>query len=82
MPSDLSKLWKLIEDTGADLVVLDSLRRLAPGIRESESDDMAPLVAELATIARELDVAIVLIPAARPRRGGHDAGWLVNRGSS
>ncbi len=62
LPRDLGRLRELIEGTGGTgLLVLDSLRRLAPGIRENESDDMAALLADLAAIARDLDVAIVLI---------------------
>jgi hypothetical protein len=38
-PRDLDTVRTMIEETGAGLVVLDSLRRLAPGIRENESDD-------------------------------------------
>ena len=60
-PDDIEELESLIELTGPDLVVLDSLRRLAPGAKENDSDEMAPLVGELARVARERDVAIVLI---------------------
>lgn len=42
-------------------VVVDSLRRVAPGKRENESDDMAPLVGRLALMARELNAAVVLL---------------------
>ena len=42
-------------------VVIDSLRRLTPGKRENDSDDMAPVVADLALMARRLDAAIVLL---------------------
>jgi hypothetical protein len=75
LPRDLSRLRGLIKATGADLVVLDSLRKLAPGKRENESDDMAELIASIAGIARDLDVAIVLIhhrstkPGAATLRG-------------
>lgn len=58
------------------LVVMDSLRRLAPGRRENESDDMAPLVGRLARLARDLRAAAVLIHHA-----GNDGGRFV-RGSS
>ena len=71
----LTDLRQLIKTTGAKLVVLDALRRLAPGARENESEDMAPLLAGLAEIARELEVAIVVLhhrstkPGAATMRG-------------
>lgn len=42
-------------------VAIDSLRRLTPGKRENDSDDMAPVVADLALMARELDAAVILL---------------------
>jgi archaellum biogenesis ATPase FlaH len=58
---DLEWLRDQIEDTVADLVVIDSLRRLVPSKSENDSDDMAPTVAALAKLARDLDTAIVLV---------------------
>ncbi|WP_205696392.1 AAA family ATPase [Conexibacter sp. SYSU D00693] len=60
----------------ARFIVFDSLRRLAPGKKENESDDMAPLVASLANVCRELDAAGLLLHHA-----GHDDTRAV-RGSS
>jgi AAA domain len=48
-------------DTYANLVVIDSLRRLVPSKSENESDDMAPVVASLAKLARDTGAAIVLV---------------------
>jgi archaellum biogenesis ATPase FlaH len=50
-----------IERKGANFVVLDSLRKLTPGKRENDSDDMAPLVAKVGKLARDTSAAIVLI---------------------
>jgi hypothetical protein len=61
LPDDIDRLSSLIEDTGAGLVVIDSLRRIAPGVKENDSDDMAPLIAELGTLARDTNAAVVLI---------------------
>jgi hypothetical protein len=61
LPRDLGLVRADIEATGAGLVVLDSLRRLTPRSRENESDDMAVVIAELATLARDLYAAVVLI---------------------
>ena len=77
LPKQLDQLRDLIEATDADLVVLDSLRRLAPTIRENESDDMADLIAALGGIARDLDVAIVLIHHRSSKKGAAEM-----RGSS
>ena len=71
----IDDLKALIRATGADLVVIDSLRRVTPGADEDSSRDMAPVVAALGQLARELDVAVVFIhhqsskPGAPPSRG-------------
>jgi len=75
LPKDMGTLRELIVATGAKLVILDALRRLTPGLDEDSSKDMAPVIADLATIARELQVAMVLLhhqsskPGAPPSRG-------------
>jgi len=46
---------------GSPLVVLDSLRRFAPGLSENSSDDMAPYIASLTSFARATNSAVVLI---------------------
>jgi hypothetical protein len=61
LPRDVGILRKLVDATGAKLVILDSLRRLSPGAREDKSDDMAPIYAGLSIIARECDCAIVVL---------------------
>ena len=61
LPRDLELLGRLVEHTAAGLVMLDSLRRLAPGARENDSDDMAPIMAGLAMLARQRDVAVLLL---------------------
>jgi hypothetical protein len=57
---DRAELGAAIEHYGSSLVFLDSLRRLAPGAREDSSDAMAPLIGDLANIARRTGAAIVL----------------------
>jgi hypothetical protein len=69
LPGDFASLRTLIEATDVGLVVLDSLRRLAPGIRENESDDMAALISDVAKIARDFDVAVVLIHHRSTKKG-------------
>lgn len=44
-----------------NLVIFDSLRRLAPSRSENDSDDMAPTVGAFTTLARETGAAVVLI---------------------
>jgi hypothetical protein len=60
-PGDLAWVRGEIERTGANLVVIDSLRRLTPSKSENDSDDMAPTVAALAKLARDTNAAIVLV---------------------
>ena len=58
---DLEWLNRKIQQVGANLVVIDSLRRLAPSKSENDSDDMAPTVAAIAKLARDTGAAILLI---------------------
>jgi RecA-family ATPase len=60
-PGDLAWLRGEIETVDANLVVIDSLRRLVPSKSENESDDMAPAVAGLAKLARDTGAAMVLL---------------------
>jgi RecA-family ATPase len=60
-PGDLAWLRGEIEDAKARLVVIDSLRRLVPSKSENESDDMAPVVAAVAKLARDTTSAILLV---------------------
>lgn len=77
LPADMRRLGALIDRTDAGFVVLDSLRRLAPGVKENDSDSVAPLVADIAKLAREHNAAIVLIH----HRSSKDGAALL-RGSS
>jgi RecA-family ATPase len=77
LPKDIGRLGELIEYTNAGFVVLDSLRRLAPGVKENDSDSMAPIVAAIANLAREHNAAIGLIH----HRSSKDGAAAV-RGSS
>jgi hypothetical protein len=61
LPEDMGVVHSLVTLTGANLLILDSLRRLAPGVREDKSDDIAPLMAALAELARSTGCAIVVI---------------------
>jgi hypothetical protein len=58
---DLRWLKRKITEAEANLVVIDSLRRLAPSKAENDSDDMAPTVSALAKLARDTGAAIVLL---------------------
>lgn len=59
--ADRAYLRELIAESGADLVILDALKRLAPGSQESDNDAMLPIVAGLGQIARDLDVALLVL---------------------
>lgn len=52
--------WDL-KQRKANFVVLDSLRKMSPGKRENDSDDMSPLITEVAMLARETGAAVLLI---------------------
>lgn len=60
-PEQVKRLAETLHRLGAKFVAIDSLRRLSPGRKENDSDDMAPLVGGLAVMAREIDAAVVLI---------------------
>jgi hypothetical protein len=60
-PADLEWLRSEIAAEAADLVVIDSLRRLAPSKPENDSDAMAPVVSSLAKLARDTRAAVLLL---------------------
>ena len=72
---DLAWLQAQIIEVGANLVVIDSLRRLTPSKRENDSDDMAPAVAAISDLARHVKAAILTLH----HRGDGDKAY---RGSS
>jgi RecA-family ATPase len=74
-PSGIDQLTATLRASGAKFVLLDSLRKLAPTMRENESDDMGQLLAALTLMARNLDAAVVVIHHA-----GHGERFL--RGSA
>ena len=61
LPQQMGVVGELVKATSANLLVLDSLRRLAPGIREDKSDDVAPLMAALSQLAHETRAAVIVI---------------------
>ncbi|HEY6892214.1 MAG TPA: AAA family ATPase [Solirubrobacter sp.] len=91
LPTDIDELRELVRVTGATLVVLDSLRRLAPEMREDKSDDIVPVMAAIAELAREFDVAVIVLhnrstkPGAPNMRGSSsiedqcDAAFVLER---
>jgi hypothetical protein len=66
---DRAWVLEVIQREAANLVVLDSLRALAPDAAENDSDDMAPIVNGARTLARE-----------RSRRCPVDPSWAWQRG--
>jgi hypothetical protein len=61
LPEHIGEVRGLARHVNAKLIVCDSLRRLAPGMKENDSDSAAPVVASLAQLARDLSVAVVAI---------------------
>lgn len=58
---DLDWMRAEIEAQGADLVVFDSLRVLSSGAKESDADEMEPIITRLKQLARDTGAAVVLI---------------------
>lgn len=58
---DLDWMRQTIHDEQANLVVLDSLRVLSSGAKESDGDEMEPIVTALKMLARDTGAAILLI---------------------
>ncbi|MGI8712390.1 MAG: AAA family ATPase [Solirubrobacteraceae bacterium] len=61
LPDDIGVVKDIVQAVGANLIVLDSLRRLTPGKRENDSDDMAPVMAVLGELSRDTECAVLLI---------------------
>ena len=59
--TDLPWFRKVVEDLGANLVVFDSLRVLSSGSKESDGDEMEPIVTALKQFARETGAAVILV---------------------
>lgn len=57
---DLDAIAGEIERRGYELVVLDALRTLAPDVKESDGDEMAPLIVATKQLARRTKAAVVL----------------------
>lgn len=53
--------WIAAQLTSVNLAIFDSLRALAPGAKENDSDDMAPRMAAMRRLARDTSAAIVLV---------------------
>lgn len=53
--------WMEQQLQGVGLAVFDSLRTLAPGAKENESDDMAPRMIALRQLARRTGTAVILV---------------------
>ncbi len=58
---DLDWMREMIEREGASLVVFDSLRVLSSGAKESDADEMEPIITRLKQLARDTGAAVVLI---------------------
>ena len=77
LPSGQARLRRLLTYVRPTIAVLDSLRRLAPKMRENESDDTAQVMTILAQLSREFDCAVVVIHHRSTKPGAPDM-----RGSS
>ena len=59
--TDLPWFRKVVDDLGANLVVFDSLRVLSSGSKESDGDEMEPIVTALKQFARATGAALILV---------------------
>ncbi|MFT4035546.1 MAG: AAA family ATPase, partial [Patulibacter sp.] len=69
-PAHQQQLRNVIGAERPDLVILDALATLAPGIRENEAEQMAPWMAVVQRIARDTGTAVILLHHAGKGDGG------------
>ncbi|MFL5910741.1 MAG: AAA family ATPase [Gaiellaceae bacterium] len=55
------RTWITSRCEGAQLVIFDSIRTLAPGAKENDSDDMAPVMGTIRQVARATGAAVIAI---------------------
>ncbi len=60
-PEHAAWIAKTVREEGANLLVLDGLRTLAPGMEENNGDSVAPIMGNVRRIARATQAAIVLL---------------------
>lgn len=82
-PAALAKLGTLVEKHDTDVLVLDSLRRLAPSLDENDSGAISQIMTALRVFSVRRSLTIIVIHHAKKKVQGeaHDAKALV-RGSS
>jgi hypothetical protein len=68
-PADVSFLAKIIEAQEVKLLVLDSLRSLAPAMEENSGDSVAPVMTAIRQLARDTGCAVIVLHH-RPKNGG------------
>jgi len=60
-PRHIGWLSKVIHEEKANLLILDGLRTLAPGLEENNRDSVAPVMANVRRLARGTQAAIILL---------------------
>ncbi len=68
-PEDVKWLTQTVTDAGVNLLILDSLRSLAPRMEENSGDSVAPVMAGIRQIARDTGAAIIVVHH-RPKNSG------------
>jgi hypothetical protein len=68
-PADVSFLAEIIEAEAVNLLVLDSLRSLAPAMEENSGDSVSPVMTAIRQLARDSGCAIIVLHH-RPKNGG------------
>ncbi len=75
--TDLPWFRRVIDDHSANLVVFDSLRVLSSGSKESDGDEMEPIITALKMLARDTGAAVVLIHHRGKQEGSDYRGSSV-----
>jgi predicted transcriptional regulator len=79
-PEGLDAISVWVTENEVEVVVCDTQRRLTPGLKENESDDMAKLAGNVAELRRRTGVTVILLHHAR--KGGKDSDpMMMARGS-
>ena len=76
----LSELRKLLEDERPDLLVLDSLRSLAPSVKENDSDSVGPFIDRLRNLIRQYECATLLLHHSSRGTGEYRGSTAIGAG--
>jgi bifunctional DNA primase/polymerase-like protein/AAA domain-containing protein/primase-like protein len=79
-PEGLAAVAAWVGENRLDVLIVDTQRRVAPSLRENESDDMSRLAQNILALRKQTKVTVVLLHHSRKNGHGLDAA-LMARGS-